>query len=113
MRNRGRYGWCCCVVLAIATAESHAQSQSSYFAAVDTNHDGRISLAEFQERMSWAFRQMDRNGDQILSRDEQLVPNAPVLSLAELHRRLAAQFRRQDRNHDGTLSPREFLAPPA
>ena len=110
-RNRRRYGWCFCAL--VAASASHAQSQSSYFAAVDTNHDGRISLAEFQERMSWAFRQMDRNGDQILSRDEQLVPNAPTLSLAELHRRLAAQFRRQDRNHDGTLSPREFLAPPA
>ncbi|MEO7251267.1 MAG: hypothetical protein ABIW30_01525 [Arenimonas sp.] len=111
MRNRRRYGWCCAALFATATC--YAQSQSSYFAAVDTDHDGRISLAEFQERMSWAFRQMDHNGDQILTRDEQLVPNAATLSLGELHRRLAAQFRRQDRNHDGTLSPREFLAPPA
>ena len=97
----------------MASGPTQAQSQSAYFAAVDSNHDGRISLPEFQDRMSWAFRQMDRNGDQILSPDEQLVPNAPTLSLAELQHRLAAQYQRQDRNKDGWLSPREFLAPPA
>jgi Ca2+-binding EF-hand superfamily protein len=96
----------------IAPGISFAQSQSGYFAEVDTDHDGRISLAEFQERMSYAFRQMDRNHDQVLSPDEQLVPDAPTLTLAELHRRLAEQFHRQDKNKDGTLSPREFLAPP-
>ena len=96
----------------LASASAVAQSRSSYFNAVDTDHDGRISLAEFQERMSWAFRQMDRNGDNVLTPDEQLVPNAPTLTLAELHSRLAAQYRRQDRNKDGWLSPAEFLAPP-
>ena len=90
-----------------------AQTQSSYFNAVDSDHDGRVSLAEFQERMSWAFRQMDRNRDQILSPEEQLVPNAPTLTLAEHHRRLAEQFHRQDKNKDGSLSPRELMAPPA
>lgn len=92
---------------------SAAQSRSSYFDAVDTDQDGRISLAEFQERMSWAFRQMDRNGDQVLSPQEQLVPNAPELTLVELRQRQAQQFRRQDKNRDGSLSESEFLAPPA
>jgi len=96
----------------LAIGPAYAQTQSSYFNAVDTDRDGRISLAEFQERMSWAFHQMDRNRDQVLSPDEQLVPNAPTLTLAEHHRRLAEQFRRQDKNKDGSLSPREFLAPP-
>ena len=90
-----------------------AQSSSSYFELVDLDRDGRISLAEFQERLSWAFRQMDRNADQVLSPDEQLVANSPTLSLAELQQRLTAQYQRQDRNKDGWLSPREFLAPPA
>jgi Ca2+-binding EF-hand superfamily protein len=99
-------------VALVISASAMAQTRSSYFNAVDTDHDGRISLAEFQERMSWAFRQMDRNGDEVLSPDEQLVPNAPRLSLAELRQRLAAQYRRQDRNKDGSLSPAEFLAPP-
>lgn len=96
----------------LAAVPCSAQSQSSYFNAVDTDHDGRISLPEFQERMSWAFRQMDLNADQVLDPEEQLVPNAPTLTLTELHRRLAAQYRRQDKNQDGSLSPREFLAPP-
>lgn len=100
-------------VLALVTSPCLAQSQSSYFDAVDIDRDGRVSLPEFLERMSWAFRQMDRNADQVLSPDEQLVPDAPTLTLAEHHRRLGEQFRRQDKNKDGWLSPREFLAPPA
>lgn len=93
-------------------ASAQAQSRSSYYDAVDTDHDGKVSLAEFQERMSWAFRQMDRNRDEVLSPDEQLVPNAPRVTLAEHRQRLAAQFRRQDKNRDGALSAAEFLAPP-
>jgi len=89
-----------------------AQSRSAYFDAVDSDHDGRVSLAEFQERMSWAFRQMDRNGDQVLSPEEQLVPNAPRLTLSELRKRQAEQFRRQDKNRDAWLSVSELLAPP-
>lgn len=100
---------CCALPIAGTGA---AQSRSGYFNAVDTDHDGRISLAEFHERMSWAFRQMDRNGDQVLSPQEQLVPNAPELTLAELRRRQAEQYRRQDKNRDGSLSESEFLAPP-
>ena len=103
---------CGCLCLALASA-ALAQSSSSYFQAVDGNADGRISLVEFLERMSWAFQQMDRNDDQVLEPHEQLVPNAPTLSLAALHQRLEKQFRRQDRNHDGWLSAAEFLAPPA
>jgi Ca2+-binding EF-hand superfamily protein len=89
-----------------------AQSSSDYFAVVDLDADGRVSLEEFQERMGWAFRQMDRNADGVLSPDEQLVAHAATLTLAEHRRRLAEQFHRQDKNHDGWLSRREFLAPP-
>lgn len=90
-----------------------AQGASDYFDSIDLDRDGRVSLEEFQQRMSWAFRQMDRNGDQVLSPEEQLVPNAPTLTLTELRRRMAEQFRRQDANKDGWLSKRELLAPPA
>jgi Ca2+-binding EF-hand superfamily protein len=90
-----------------------AQSSGSYFDIVDRDHDGRISLAEYQDRLSYAFRQMDRNHDDVVDEGEQLVRGSPRMSLAELHAQLAAQFRRQDKNHDGSLSPREFLAPPA
>lgn len=106
--------WRCLPVLASMVAiPCTAQSSSSYFEVVDLDHDGRISLPEFQERMSWAFRQMDLNADGVLLPGEQLVPHAATLTLAEHHRRLAAQFLRQDKDKNGWLSQREFLAPPA
>jgi hypothetical protein len=89
-----------------------AQSRSSYFDAADTDHDGKLSLPEFQEWMGFAFRQMDKNHDEVIEPEEQLVPNAKRLTLAELHARQAEQFKRQDRNHDGLLTQAEFLAPP-
>ena len=90
-----------------------AQSRNGYFAVVDLDGDGRISLDEYIERFSYAFRQMDRNHDGVVDESEQLVRGAPRLTLAQLHAQLEAQFRRQDKNHDGVLSPAEFLAPPA
>jgi Ca2+-binding EF-hand superfamily protein len=97
---------------ALLAAPAAPGAGSRYFDVVDTDHDGRISLAEYQERMSWAFRQMDANRDGVLAPSEQLVP-APTTTLAELQARLERQFRRQDSNRDGWLSAREFLAPPA
>ena len=100
---------CTCLLASPASAGSG----SRYFDVVDTDHDGRISLAEYQERMSWAFRQMDANRDGILTPGEQLVPGAPTTTLTELRARLEQQFHRQDSDRNGWLSPREFLAPPA
>ena len=100
------------LALALSTATARAQSGASYFDIVDLDHDGRISLGEYIERFSYAFRQMDRNHDDVVDESEQLVAGAPRLTLAQLHAQLTAQFHRQDKNHDGTLSPREFLAPP-
>jgi len=99
-------------LLSLAVPEARAQSGASYFDIVDLDHDDRVSLPEYIERFSYAFRKMDRNRDQVVDESEQLVPGAPRLTLAQLHAQLEAQFRRQDKNHDGTLSPREFLAPP-
>jgi Ca2+-binding EF-hand superfamily protein len=100
------------LLLAFVPALSSAQSGGSYFGIVDLDHDGRISLAEYIERFSYAFRQMDRNHDGMVEESEQEVPSAPRMTLAQLHAQLTEQFHRQDKNHDGSLSPREFLAPP-
>jgi Ca2+-binding EF-hand superfamily protein len=97
---------------ALLPAAARAQSGGSYFAIVDLDHDGRVSLAEYIERFSYAFRQMDKNRDGVVEESEQIVPGAPRLSIEELRAQLTEQFRRQDKNHDGALSPREFLAPP-
>ena len=90
-----------------------AQSGREYFDVVDLDRDGRISLPEYLERFSYAFRRMDRNRDGVVDASEQLVPGAPRLTLVQLHAQLTNQFRRQDKDRDGSLSPREFLAPPA
>ena len=101
------------LLVLLLPASAFAQSGASYFDIVDLDHDGRISQAEYIERFSYAFRQMDRNRDGVVEESEQLVRGAPRLTLAQLHAQLTEQFRRQDKNRDGTLSPREFLAPPA
>jgi Ca2+-binding EF-hand superfamily protein len=89
-----------------------AQSRDDYLRRVDTDGDGRVSVSEYQFHMSFAFRQMDRNNDQILEPEEQLVPNAKTLTRAELDASMAAQFHRQDRNRDGYLNATELSAPP-
>jgi Ca2+-binding EF-hand superfamily protein len=99
-------------LLAASALPARAQSGASYFDIVDLDHDGRISLEEYIERFSYAFRQMDKNRDGIVEESEQIVPGAPRLTIGELRAQLTGQFRRQDKNHDGSLSPREFLAPP-
>ncbi len=99
-------------LLVLLPALACAQSRGSYFDAADSDHDHRLSLPEFQEWMSYAFRKMDKNHDDVIEPEEQLVPNAPRLTLEELHERQAAQFRKQDSNHDGFLTQAEFLAPP-
>ena len=100
------------LALALSATTVRAQSGASYFDIVDLDRDGRISLDEYIERFSYAFRKMDKNRDGVVEESEQIVPGAPRMTLAQLRAQLTEQFRRQDKNHDGTLSPREFLAPP-
>ena len=107
-----RHAPACVLLLCALPCAALAQSASSYFDTVDTDGDGRISLAEYQDRLSYAFRQMDRNRDGVVDVHEQIVPGAPRMTIAQLHAQLAEQYRRQDKNRDGSLSPREFLAPP-
>jgi len=89
-----------------------AVATDGYFSQVDSDADGRVSLPEFLERMSFAFRQMDKNLNDVLEPGEQHIPNAPTITLAEHHERFTAQFHRQDADGDAHLSPEELLAPP-
>ena len=98
--------------LMLMAATASAQNQNEYLASFDVDGDKRVSLVEFQKAMSWAFEQMDKNADGILTPDEQLIPKAKTFTLKEHHDRLAVQFGKQDRNHDGFLSAKELAAPP-
>jgi Ca2+-binding EF-hand superfamily protein len=89
-----------------------AQTTADFVARMDADGDRRVSLAEYTEYMSYAFRRMDADNNGVLEPNEQLVPNAKRLTLAEHHANLAAMFHRQDVNHDGFLSAAELAAPP-
>jgi Ca2+-binding EF-hand superfamily protein len=100
------------ILFLLGQGSAYAQSQSEYLKSFDLDGDKRVSLAEFQKAMSWAFEQMDKNADGVLTPNEQLVPKAKTFTLKEHHDRLAIQFGKQDRNHDGFLSAKELAAPP-
>ena len=91
---------------------ARAQTQADFVARMDADGDRRVSLAEYTDYMSYAFRQMDADHDNVLEPREQVVPNAKPLTLAEHQANLAAMFRRQDVDRDGYLNARELAAPP-
>ncbi|MCF7221783.1 hypothetical protein [Marilutibacter chinensis] len=109
---------CASVILAVAlltaTANATAQVQATgdYLSRMDGDQDGLVSLAEYQDWMSYAFVRMDRNGDGILTADELPGGRGDPVSLIEHRAKLARTFLRQDQNRDGFLDARELAAPP-
>ena len=91
---------------------SYVQSREQYFANIDTNRSGGVSLAEFQEWMAYSFNHIDKNANNIIDADEALVPKMAGVTRARHQANIAAQFRRQDRNKNGELSMLELTAPP-
>ncbi|MGV8922978.1 MAG: EF-hand domain-containing protein [Thermomonas sp.] len=96
----------------VLTASAQVQRTSEYLSKMDADGDGRVSLAEYQDWMSYAFDAMDRNHDGVLTPDEQPGSRGKPVSRSEHRTRLAERFRKQDLNHDGFLSARELAAPP-
>ena len=95
-----------------AAALAQVTATGEYLARMDTDRDGRVSLAEYQAWMSYAFDGMDRNRDGMLSVDE--LPGGrgkPITREAHLVQ-LAARFKRQDADGDGFLGEKELAAPP-
>ncbi|WP_111265130.1 EF-hand domain-containing protein [Marilutibacter maris] len=95
-----------------AAATAQVQATGDYLSRMDEDQDGRVSLAEYQNWMSYAFEHMDRNGDGILSADELPGGRGEPVSLDEHRTKLARTFLRQDQDKDGFLDARELAAPP-
>ena len=93
-------------------ASAQVQRTGDYLQRMDTDSDGRVSLAEYQHWMGYAFEQMDRDGDGVLVPAELPGGRGRTVRLADHREALAAAFRRQDSNGDGVLDARELAAPP-
>ena len=106
-------GFFVCAWLAwAAVAQAQVHASGDYLARMDRDRDGRVSLAEYQDWLSYAFDAMDRNHDGVLAPAELPGGRGMAITRAQHRARLAAAFARQDRNHDGFLDARELAAPP-
>ena len=104
------YAW----VLALAVAPAFAQvnATSDYLARMDSDADGRVSVGEYLDWMSYAFDARDGNRDGVLSAGELPGGKGQAITRAQHRERLAATFKKQDVDRDGFLSARELAAPP-
>lgn len=102
----------CAAALIAAPATAQVTATGDYLARMDADHDGRVSLPEYQDWMSYAFDAMDRDHDGVLAPAELPGGRGKQLTRSDHRARLAAAFVRQDRNGDGFLSASELAAPP-
>ena len=93
-------------------ASAQVQRTNDYLARMDANGDGKVSLAEYQDWLTYAFDGMDRDRDGVLSAAEQPGGKGQPLTREQHRARLAERFRKQDANRDGFLNARELAAPP-
>jgi Ca2+-binding EF-hand superfamily protein len=100
----------------LPAAAQYAASTRDYLREYDRDGDGRVSLAEYQDKLSEVFRRMDYNNNGVVDLDEfdpaVVGPNTRPVSLARHRARLAEVFRRQDADRNGYLDARELAAPP-
>ena len=102
------------IVLALlpCLAQAQVDATSDYLARMDNDGDGRISLTEYLDWMSYAFDARDGNRDGVLTADELPGGKGQAITRTQHRERLAATFNKQDVNRDGHLSARELAAPP-
>ena len=93
-------------------ANAQVQRTGDYLSKMDRDGDGKVSLAEYQDWLTYAFDGMDRDRDGMLSAAEQPGGKGQPLTREQHRARLAERFRKQDANRDGFLSARELAAPP-
>lgn len=93
-------------------AQAQLQRTAEYLQRMDADGDGRVSLVEYQDWLSYAFDGMDTDRDGILQPREQPGGRGAPITRAEHRARIAERFRKQDANRDGFLDARELAAPP-
>ncbi|BFI95556.1 MAG: hypothetical protein RSP_10660 [Rhodanobacter sp.] len=90
-----------------ALAQQSPLSPDEMFAEADANHDGVVTLAEFQAARSARFDHLDRNGDGYIGMGD--IP-ALLRSRPKAEQRMKALIRLADTDHDGRVSRAEFIA---
>jgi len=95
-----------------SAAQAQVNATGDYLSRMDADRDGRVSLLEYQDWLSYAFDGMDKNHDETLSAAEQPGGRGQPITRTQHRDKLAATFKRQDVNRDGYLSARELAAPP-
>ena len=93
-------------------ANAQVQRTGDYLSKMDRDGDGKVSLAEYQDWLTYAFDGMDRDRDGVLSAAEQPGGKGQPLTREQHRARLAERFRKQDANRDGFLNARELASPP-
>ncbi len=88
------------------------QRTGDYLGLMDTDRDRRVSPAEYQDWLSYAFDGMDRNRDGVLTPDEQPGGRGKTVTRDEHRQRIAERFKRQDRDRSGFLDAQELASPP-
>ena len=100
------------LLLLAGAAMAQVSTGAQYLERMDADDDGRVSLAEYQEWLGYAFERMDFDHDGTLRGTELPGGRGREVTRAEHRQTLAEAFARQDRNHDGWLDTAELAAPP-
>lgn len=92
--------------------QAQVRGTGDYLMRMDADGNGKVSLPEYQDWLSYAFDNMDRNRDGLLAPEEQPGGRGKPITRDAHRTRLADTFKRQDRNRDGALDAKELAAPP-
>lgn len=103
----------CGMALAEPDAHQHADTFAENFKRVDTDHDGRLSMAEAEKNapgLALRFALIDANHDGFLS--EQEIRDFVQAFVQQQRRKSAQRFKDADKDHNGALSREEARALP-
>lgn len=95
--------------LAVQAAPDTSGMRAKMMERLDTDHDGKISSAEWQVATDARFKATDANGDGFVSPDE-MKAAAQKRAAAKGGDRSERMFKSADANSDGKLSKAEYEA---